>query len=341
MDISVIIPTYNRAHLLHPLLSTLLIQDTENLSLEIIVVNDGSADNTMEVLEQFRQDGSNQGHVIKIVHQTNSGQAKARHAGFLKSSGTYLLFIDDDMELKDSSFIKSHLTEQKKLHNAVVYGKILPRKEPTKTRLSFEKYYEDKILENYADFASGVKSPSGRHFFTANVSMPRSLYEQSQGFDPFFRYLEDIEFGVRLQKNHSATFAYCEKAASYHNSGSASFEAFTNRARLYGKYENHLYKMYPEDESLNPLRFLNTGSKLFMNKMISSNKLFILCSKPLQGLSIILNYLGLINLSVKACRLVYKIHFVEGLVAQFQSSKELIGCLNKYRSSKYANQAIN
>ena len=85
--ISVIIPTYQRADLVAGAIESVLAQTYQDY--EIIVVNDGSTDNTKEVLATF-------GNSITAIHQENRGLSAARNAGITISSGKYIAFLDDD-----------------------------------------------------------------------------------------------------------------------------------------------------------------------------------------------------------------------------------------------------
>jgi glycosyltransferase involved in cell wall biosynthesis len=85
--ISVIIPAYNRAHLIGETLSSLLMQTTA--ANEIIVVDDGSTDNTAAVAKSF-------GPPVKVICRVNGGPAAARNTGFHASSGEYIHFFDSD-----------------------------------------------------------------------------------------------------------------------------------------------------------------------------------------------------------------------------------------------------
>ena len=86
-NVSVIIPTYKRAHLVSQAIESVLAQTYTDY--EIIVVNDGSPDNTDQVLASF-------GDQITAIHQENLGVAAARNAGIMAASGRYIAFVDDD-----------------------------------------------------------------------------------------------------------------------------------------------------------------------------------------------------------------------------------------------------
>jgi glycosyltransferase involved in cell wall biosynthesis len=87
---SVILPTYNRAHSIANAIKSLLIQDFKNW--ELIIIDDGSTDNTKEVVEKFND------LRIKYHYQNNTERSVARNNGFKVSKGNYICFLDSDDE---------------------------------------------------------------------------------------------------------------------------------------------------------------------------------------------------------------------------------------------------
>lgn len=85
--VSVIIPTYNRAHVIGRALDSVLQQSYEPI--EIIVVDDGSTDNTQSVLVPYADR-------ITYIHQENGGAAKARNTGIKACTGDFINFLDSD-----------------------------------------------------------------------------------------------------------------------------------------------------------------------------------------------------------------------------------------------------
>ncbi len=87
MRISVVIPTYNRGHSIGEAIDSVLSQSRP--ADEVIIVDDGSTDNTLEVLATY-------GDAIQVIAQANAGVSAARNAGCDKATGDWLTFLDSD-----------------------------------------------------------------------------------------------------------------------------------------------------------------------------------------------------------------------------------------------------
>ena len=85
--VSVIIPTYNRGWILTEAIDSVLAQDYEDY--ELIVVDDGSTDNTREILDDYGQD-------IMVLRQANKGVSAARNRGIAEAGGQLVAFLDSD-----------------------------------------------------------------------------------------------------------------------------------------------------------------------------------------------------------------------------------------------------
>lgn len=90
--VSVVIPTYNRANLLPNAINSVINQTFKNW--ELIIVDDGSIDNTKDVISEFIKKDSR----VKYFYQKNSGQPSAMNLGIKNSKGNYIAFLDDDDE---------------------------------------------------------------------------------------------------------------------------------------------------------------------------------------------------------------------------------------------------
>lgn len=94
MDIllSIVVPLYNAELYIEDCLLSLLDQGFDTNSYEIIIVNDGSTDKSLEIVEKYKEKYGN----IRIVNQKNAGQSAARNTGIRVACGDYICFVDAD-----------------------------------------------------------------------------------------------------------------------------------------------------------------------------------------------------------------------------------------------------
>lgn len=104
MKVSIIIPTYNRAHLIGHSIDSILAQDFRDY--EIIVVDDGSTDSTQQVLEKYYG-------AIRCIKQDNKGFGAARNRGLEEAKGEYIAFLDsDDLWTEDKLSIQVEVMDR-------------------------------------------------------------------------------------------------------------------------------------------------------------------------------------------------------------------------------------
>ncbi|EMR14352.1 family 2 glycosyl transferase [Methylophaga lonarensis MPL] len=109
--VSIVIPCYNRERYITDALNSALNQTYSNI--EIIVVDDGSTDKTLEVLSGYADK-------IQIISQTNKGVSAARNAGFYASKGDYVVFLDSDDWMSDD-LVEKHVQTAKIFPEVDIY----------------------------------------------------------------------------------------------------------------------------------------------------------------------------------------------------------------------------
>lgn len=87
---SVIIPTYNRSNFIVATITSVLEQNFEDF--EVLVIDDGSTDNTKEIIERILQKDKR----VKYFYKTNAERGAARNFGVQESNGKFLIFLDSD-----------------------------------------------------------------------------------------------------------------------------------------------------------------------------------------------------------------------------------------------------
>lgn len=100
MLVSIVIPIYNVENYLNQCIESILNQTYKNL--EIILVDDGSTDNSPRICDSYQSKDKR----IKVLHQTNKGLSNARNTGMYNSNGEYIYFLDSDDYLANNAIEK-------------------------------------------------------------------------------------------------------------------------------------------------------------------------------------------------------------------------------------------
>lgn len=182
---SVVIATYNRGPILDKCLKALLDQTFPARSYEIVVVDDGSTDDTAARIERLRAEHPD-GPDWTYHFQANQGRSRARNVGIELAKGSLVVFIDSDVVV-----VPTFLAEHDRLHREHADKKV----------------FVQGLAVNTDRFADPLSTPVGptavsaAFFATNNVSVPRKFLLEAGGFDEaFIEYgWEDLELGLRLK----------------------------------------------------------------------------------------------------------------------------------------------
>jgi|WetSurMetagenome_2_1015567.scaffolds.fasta_scaffold114498_2 glycosyltransferase involved in cell wall biosynthesis len=159
-QISVVIPAYNAARWIAETIESVLVQTFQDF--EIIVVDDGSTDETAEAVTKFKR--------VKCIHQENSGLSSARNTGIRAAMGEYIAFIDaDDLWLHDK--LDAQMTRLKQTRFAWVYSDAFAFDGESHTPLfifsQMRKQHEGEVLQSLLleDFIPMPTPILKRHIF--------------------------------------------------------------------------------------------------------------------------------------------------------------------------------
>lgn len=135
--VSVVVPCYNVEKYVGECLDSLLAQTWRNL--EIICVNDGSTDGTLDILERYSKSDSR----IKIISKSNGGLGAARNTGMAAAKGKYIYFLDSDDKLdSDGIYALYDLAERECLDQIIMSANVFTDEgEEMPDRSKFEAYY--------------------------------------------------------------------------------------------------------------------------------------------------------------------------------------------------------
>jgi len=195
--VSVVIPAYNRAHYICEAIRSVLCQTF--MDFELIIVDDGSTDNTREIVNSFQEPR------IKYIYQENCGVAAARNTGIAASSGEYISFLDSDDSFFENALEKEVLVLDKHPEVAFCYcqryvidgnGRMFVVKTSQKVSniLEGNDVIKDRLIYG--------------HFFGTSATLVRRSYLYEVGlFDPTFRYgSEDYDLFVKLAKRRFVAY---------------------------------------------------------------------------------------------------------------------------------------
>ncbi|NQT26786.1 glycosyltransferase family 2 protein, partial [candidate division KSB1 bacterium] len=118
---SVVICTHNRAGMLDRVLQSVLLNQQEKGSYEILVVDNASSDNTSEIIEPYTKEG-----VVRYLEDSELGLSNARNTGLLNSNGKYVVYLDDDAEVTETWLESFHHVFQNYPNCAVCGGRVIP-----------------------------------------------------------------------------------------------------------------------------------------------------------------------------------------------------------------------
>jgi glycosyltransferase involved in cell wall biosynthesis len=235
--LSVVMPTYNRSELVGRALRGLLEQTVASAEYEIVVVDDGSTDETPEAVKAVAAPDER----LRYYRQENRGPAAARNRGVLEARGEIVLFTGDDC-LPDGRLLEEHLKAHEQADVGVI-GRVTWHPEIEITPFM-------AFLETGPQFGFGqIQHPEDVpiwYFYTANCSAQRRWVERVGGFDEDFRYaaFEDMELAYRMKKE-GLRLVYRSGAKTYHHHPT-TFEQHLNRQRVTGKSAALLYQKHPE-----------------------------------------------------------------------------------------------
>ncbi len=266
MQLSVVIPTWNRYRVLARTLEALLHQE-EAPAFEVLVVDDGSTDATADVVTQIQLQSPVPVHYL---YQPNRKQGAARNLGARRACGHWLVFLGDDI-IPSPRFLAEHLAAHLSLdpdpaasRTSVIGYTTWP---PEFRRTRFLDYIGEYGWQfGFALIQDPLDVPFN-FFYTSNLSLPRRRFLESGGFDESFQEYgwEDIELSLRLQKA-GMRLTYAEKASACHNHP-LDLRRFAARQRQVGRSAWSFYRRHPDAAGFLGLDRLASYSPLAHLKM--------------------------------------------------------------------------
>ena len=235
-ELSIIIPSYNRSDRLQACLKALHSQTQDPGDFEVIVVIDGSTDQTMATIDAYHPP-----YCLRAIWQENSGQAAARNRGIAEARGRYCIFLDDDI-LASATLVAEHLRVQRTADNIVALGQIILSL-PDDTD-PYAQTFAAGWQQHYDALSDGTIKPSWEDCYSGNLSAPREKLLGCGGFATDLQRGEDVELGYRLWKA-GCNIMYVPTAIS-HQDERKGFPELSRDAEKSGMADVIFYRRDPD-----------------------------------------------------------------------------------------------
>ncbi len=222
--------TYNRARLLERVLDACFEQTVPPDAYEVVLVNDGSTDDTAAAIAGARERAA---CAFQVIDQPNSGLAAGRNAGIARATGEQIIFIDDDV-LPLPNFVQQHLASHAAHPAAIVRGGAITV----------------ESLDDLPPPVWSIRDYSGNFFWTTNVSVPLKTIRSVGGFNQSFAEYgwEDVDVGLRLRLA-GARAVFNKRALAYHykpRPRSGSVAGMIRQAQAQARTAVQLGQLHPQ-----------------------------------------------------------------------------------------------
>ncbi len=240
-EVSVVVPTRNRARSLGRTLAALAAQSHPRTRFETVVVANDCSDDTTAMVRALREPDA-----VRLIEIPRPGLSRARNEGAAAARGRLLVFLDDDVEPLPGC-LAAHAEAHGRRTDLVAIGPLLVPSSPRRPRsLLAERLHA--LDQAFAGVLAGRKELDWACMTGGNVSMPRALFDEAGRFDTTIVGYgsEDYGLGLRAQKA-GAHFAFVPDAGGYHHRlGDDSLVAYLQRGRSVGRNDARLARRHPE-----------------------------------------------------------------------------------------------
>lgn len=249
--VSVVIPSYNADKFLHILLDSLLQQTNNNF--EIIIIDDGSTDNTSQVANDYANSTC---IPIKLIQQSNKGVSSARNAGLLAANGEFCIFIDSD-DYVSPTFIEKLLMRQSETNADLVYCGFI-RENPKSMAMLPTNFAEGNLL--LQRIKREVLFHAGGVLIRRDILIKNEIF-----FDTQLRLGEDLLFMYMLLSKYSA---FAVKEYLYHQTYRS--DSVMNSTWAISHHEHNIMAMTVISEKIAPLiEAFPNNQKNEINKLLT------------------------------------------------------------------------
>ena len=248
--LTVIVAAYNVEKYIEKCLESLLNQTYKNL--EILVVNDGSTDNTKQIIEKYEKKSEN----LKLLNKENGGLSSARNFGLQNTETEYVTFVDGDdyLELNTYEVIMKKVEEEKTDLGIFNFKKVYSQK-IINSKLD-EKVYIKNFLKYLFSKSTETDIVVWNKVFKADIILKNQIYFENRAYFEdtgfIFRYLYFVEkvslvevpLYNYIQRENSITKKFNSIIISSCENTYKIIKEFYKKNNEYEKYKNEIEDMY-------------------------------------------------------------------------------------------------
>nr|WP_321236291.1 glycosyltransferase family 2 protein [uncultured Psychroserpens sp.] len=239
---SVIISVYNKEMYISDTLQSVLAQTFEDF--EVLIINDGSTDGSLEVLKQFNDSR------ITIINQDNHGASHARNQGMQNAKGVFIALLDGD-DLWDKVFLNSMYDIINSHKQQSVFTAAIAHKHDTKiipVPYSFKHTNTVSVLDYF--------EASGRHTILSGSStvFKKDILKTTGDFDTQIKSGQDIDLWIRIGLHYPIVFL--NKVLVYYVQNTHSLSNSTTSISSKPKYDNYVKE---EKNNIHLKKFLDNN----------------------------------------------------------------------------------
>jgi len=261
---SIIIPLYNKAPYIIKAIDSVLNQTFQ--SFEMIVINDGSKDNSYEVLtrklDELKIENKNQFDKIKVINQVNQGVSVARNNAAKIAKYDLLAFLDAD-DWWETGYLAEIKTLTDEFPEAGLWSSsyyIVKNNNKRLVRLGLESDFNKGIIDYYKVYAKTLEMP----IWTGATVIKKSIFNNEKGFKANLSLGEDFDLWIRVSLKFSIAFIN-KPLSNYnfdvdiHNRAIDNYKVFPPEKH----YIFHLDYLKEEEKNNNDLKILLDSLRLY------------------------------------------------------------------------------
>lgn len=200
----VIVPLYNKAPYVRKALESIMSQTYKDF--ELIVVDDGSIDNSASICEGYLSKLST--FDSRLIRQANSGVAAARNRGVAESHGKYVCFLDAD-DWWEPTFLEEMDKLIEEYPDSGLYATNYIYFKPGKTHVALN------LPRGYMNYPEAYLQSGAMPVTSITTCMPRKVFDEMGGFPVGIKFGEDFLLWAKTAMHYKV--AFCEKPLAYYN----------------------------------------------------------------------------------------------------------------------------